>query len=127
MLVTNGATRHPPVRHIGMDLLPNRDLPPALHMLGVAGIEVPEPRHVLQIEIQAAQFAVDLECVSVLAAVGEAGGFEVSDGAISVLGDEDGGVLDLDFRFATLGTFALIYENSAGARYRFDVARQIVG
>ena len=86
VLVANRAARHPPLLHIRMHFFPHRNLAPALHVLGLARIEIPEPRHVFQIEIEAAQLAIDLEVLAVLAAVGEARGFEVADGAVRVFG-----------------------------------------
>src|SRR5262249_12446734 len=51
----------------------------------------------------------------------------MADGAVGVAADEDGGVLDFDGGAATFGAVALIDEDAAGAGYRDNVARKVVG
>src|SRR5579863_9332722 len=127
MLVSDRAARHPPVLHIRMDLLPDRNFSPSLHMLGLTRIEIPQPRHVFQIEIQAAVLTIDLERVSVLAAVGEARSFEMADGTTLVPAHKHAGILDLDLALAALRPLALPDENLARSGYRLDVTRQVTG
>src|SRR5207249_96825 len=126
VFVADGATRHPPVLHVWMNLFPHRDLSPALNVLRFARIEIPKARHIFEIEIHAAVFAVHLESIAVLAAVGEAGGFEMADRSIDIFADENGCVLDFDFRFSALGPVALAHKNPAGSGYRIDIAYQVI-
>ncbi len=65
----------------------------------------------LEVEVEAAVGAVQLEGVVVLAAAGVAGGFEGAQGAVSELGEEHAGVVDADgLHLAGDGVLALLDE-----------------
>jgi hypothetical protein len=113
VFVADDVTLGPPgaevrVRAAGLG---DEDVAETLAVGGVGGVEELQAVHVLEVEVEGALGAVDLDFDVVLAAEGEAGGFEVGDGAVLEAADEERGVVDGDpaHALAGLGAEALAF------------------
>ena len=97
MLVADEVGVGPPVGHVGMvAAVGAHDRGPALHAAGQRGVVVFQFVHPLEIELERALRAVDLEAVAVLIAGGLPGGLEAGDRPAGESGEEQHGVVDGD-------------------------------
>ncbi len=99
VFITDDVTGRPPLADVGMDAagLGHENIAKAFAVAGIGVVEELEAIHVFEVEAERALGAVDFDFDVVLAAQGEAGGFEVGKRAVLKAADEHGGIVHGDF------------------------------